>query len=80
MNAMFKRGDSWYSDFVYKGRRIVESHGPVSKSAAARLDRQLRTRVADGEYKTKTEIKAAEAANPDFSTAFANSRAGATLP
>ncbi len=31
---MFKRGDSWYSDFWYKGEHYTESHGPVSKTIA----------------------------------------------
>jgi len=24
---MFKKGNSWYSDFVYRGRRCIESQG-----------------------------------------------------
>lgn len=47
---MYKRGSRWYSDFVYKGERIVESHGPVSKTVAREKDTKLRATVANGEY------------------------------
>lgn len=47
---MYKRKDSWYSDFEYKGERFVESHGPVSKTVAKEKDTALRAKVANGEY------------------------------
>jgi len=47
---MYKRGDSWYSDFWYKGERYIESRGPVSKSVANEKDRKMRTAVAEGKY------------------------------
>ena len=54
---MYKRGNCWYSDFVYKGERHVKSLGPVSKSTAKDEDRRFRTEVADGKYaKKKTDI------------------------
>ena len=60
---MFKRGDSWYSDFWYKGERYTESHGPVSKSVVKDKDRAMRAKVASGEY-----IKAKN--NPPFDKAL----------
>jgi len=60
---MYKRGDSWYSDFWYKGERYTESHGPVSKTVAKEKDRELRVAVADGTY-----IKAKN--NPPFDKAL----------
>jgi integrase len=47
---MYKRGDSWYSDFWYKGERYAESHGPVSKTVAKEKDRKFRSDVAEGIY------------------------------
>ena len=47
---MYKRGDSWYSDFWYGGERYTEGHGPVSKTAAKEKDRKMRSEVADGTY------------------------------
>ncbi len=67
---MFKRGDSWYSDFVHDGKRYTKSWGKLSKSAAGKKDAQFQTRVGEGKHQTKAELKAQEAGNPDFSTAF----------
>lgn len=60
---MHKRGNSWYSDFWYKGERYTESLGPVSKTVAKEKDRAFRSKVASGEYiKTKN--------NPPFDKAI----------
>lgn len=48
---MFKRGDSWTSDFWYKGERYIKSHGRVSKTIAKEKDRAFRSQVASGNYK-----------------------------
>ena len=37
---MYKRGDSWYSDFWYDGERYSKSHGEVSKTIAPDYDIQ----------------------------------------
>ena len=47
---MYKRGDSWYSDFWYKGERYIESHGPVSKTVAKEKEAKFRADVASGDY------------------------------
>lgn len=60
---MYKRNNSWYSDFWYKGERYTESHGPVSKTVAREKDNKLRAAVADGTY-----IKAKN--NPPFDQAL----------
>lgn len=55
--GMYRRGNCWYSDFIYHGERYFKSHGPVSKSAASEKDRKFRTEVADGKYaRKKTNI------------------------
>jgi integrase len=56
---MYKRRDSWYSDFVYQGQRYVKSWGPVSKTVAKEKDRKLRTEVAEGKFQRRGE-------NPPF--------------
>ncbi|RZB36330.1 MAG: hypothetical protein SRB2_02155 [Desulfobacteraceae bacterium Eth-SRB2] len=48
---MYKRSDSWYSDFWYKNERYTESHGPVSKTVATEKDILFRAQVASGFYK-----------------------------
>jgi len=60
---MYKRNNSWYSDFWYKGERYTESHGPVSKTVAKEKDNKLRAAVADGTY-TKAKN------NPPFDIAL----------
>jgi integrase len=47
---MYKRGDSWYSDFWYEGERYTDSLGPVSKTVAKEKDRKFRSDVAGGKY------------------------------
>jgi hypothetical protein len=60
---MYKRGDSWYSDFWYQGERYTESHGPVTKSVAKEKDIKYQADVANGDY---TKLKD----NPLFETAL----------
>lgn len=60
---MFKRGDSWYSDFVYKGERYTKSHGKVSKTLAKEKDRDFRADVAAGRYQAAKN-------NPAFTKAM----------
>ena len=48
---MFKRGNSWTSDFWYKGERYIKSYGPVSKTVAKEKDGLFRADVAAGKYK-----------------------------
>ena len=47
---MHKRGNSWYSDFWYKGKRYKKSWGPVSKTVAKEKDGGMRSDVASGKY------------------------------
>jgi len=60
---MYKRGESWYSDFWYRGERYTDSHGPVSKTTAKEKDGIFRADVAAGRYKKKKQ-------NPTFSMAI----------
>lgn len=50
---MYKRGESWYSDFWYQGKRYTKSHGRVSKTIAKEKDRTFRVQVASGAYASK---------------------------
>jgi len=60
---MFKRGNSWTSDFWYKGERHIKSHGPVSKTVAKEKDGSFRAEVASGKYKKSKN-------DPSFSKAL----------
>ena len=60
---MYKRNDSWYSDFWYRGERYIKSHGPVSKTVAKEKDRTLRAQVAAGTYLKNKD-------NPPFTQAL----------
>ena len=52
---MYMRKGKWYSDFWWKGRRYVKSHGPVNKTVATEKDRKFRSDVASGEYQRKVD-------------------------
>lgn len=60
---MYKRNESWYSDFWYEGERYIKSHGPVSKTVAKEKDRDLKADVAAGRHKKKKD-------NPTFTKAI----------
>jgi len=60
---MYKRNNSWVSDFWYRGERYIKSHGPVSKTVAKEKDGSFRAEVASGEY-----VK--EKNNPPFDKAI----------
>lgn len=47
---MYKRGNSWYSDFWNKGARYFGSHGSVSKTTVKEKNQKIRADVASGEY------------------------------
>lgn len=46
--SIYLRGKSWYSDFVYKGRRYVDCIGPVSRSIAKEEAARKRVDVIEG--------------------------------
>jgi integrase len=50
---MYKRGERWYSDFLFEGERFTKSHGKISKSVAERKDKQFYNEVASGGYAKK---------------------------
>ena len=45
---MYKRGNCWYSDFIYKGERYKKSLGPVCRSAAKDKETTFKADVAAG--------------------------------
>lgn len=47
---MYKRGDSWYSDFWHEGERYSKSHGQVSKTVAKEKDGKFLNDVKSGRY------------------------------
>lgn len=52
---MYKRGDSWYSDFIYNGERFTQSWGAISKTVAKEKDRKFRTDVKEGKHQQKAK-------------------------
>ena len=50
---MYKRSDSWYSDFWYKGKRYQKSWGPMSKTVAKEKERKYKTEIAEGKHQQK---------------------------
>lgn len=47
---MYQRGDRWYSDFCYQGKRYKKSWGHISKTVATEKDRKFRVEVAEGKH------------------------------
>jgi integrase len=63
---MYKRNDTWYADFVFKGQRYVKSLNISSKSVAKELEEKFKTEVRSGEYqkqqaKKKQNVKFSQA-------------------
>ena len=54
---MYKRGNSWYSDFWYKGERYTKALGEISKTIANEDDRKFRTEVKEGRYHQKAKAE-----------------------
>ena len=52
---MYKRGDSWYSDFIHDGNRYTKAHGKISKSVAKEKDEKFKTEVREGEHEQKAK-------------------------
>jgi hypothetical protein len=52
---MYKRGKSWYSDFIHKGKRWTKSHGQFSKSVAKEKDEKFKTEVREGKHQQKAK-------------------------
>ena len=53
---MFKRGNSWYSEFVLRGQRYKRSWGPISKTIAKEKEEKMRTKIREGKDKQKGKI------------------------
>ncbi len=50
---MYKRGDSWVSDFWQDGKRYTKSWGAISKTVAKEKERKYRTEIKEGEHHQK---------------------------
>lgn len=50
----YKRGNSWYSDLYYRGKRYTKNWGRISPSRFKKLDQKFRIDVAEGEYEYRT--------------------------
>jgi integrase len=48
---MYKRGNSWYSEFVLRGQRYKKSWGSISKTVAKEKEGRMRTDILEGKYK-----------------------------
>jgi len=64
--GMYQRGNSWYSDFQYKGGRYVQCHGAVSQSIAEEEDIKLRAEVLHGVYKKEADDPRFDRALDDY--------------
>jgi hypothetical protein len=47
---MYKRGNSWVSDFYHEGERWKKSWGKVTKTRAKELDQKFQLDVREGRY------------------------------
>src|SRR4030042_6609478 len=47
--GVYKRGDNWYIDFTFKGKRIRESIGP-SRKDAEKIIAKKKTEVVENKY------------------------------
>ena len=52
---MYQRGERWYSDFWYNGKRYTKSWGPISKTVAKEKERKFRTEVIEGKHNIKAK-------------------------
>ncbi len=50
---MYKRANSWYSDFVHEGKRYTKAWGAISKTAAKEKDRKFRFEVHEGKHQLR---------------------------
>lgn len=50
---MYKRGDSWVSDFWHHGKRYKKSWKNVSKTIAKEKERKFKTEIAEGKHNLK---------------------------
>jgi integrase len=54
---MYKRGNSWYSDFVIDGKRYKKSWGKISKTVAKEKEEKMKTDIREGNYDKKPKKK-----------------------
>jgi integrase len=52
---MYKRNDSWYTDFHHEGQRYCKSWGSISKTVAAEKDQKFKTEVREGKHALKSK-------------------------
>lgn len=52
---MYKRGDSWATDFWCDGERYQKSWGPISKTVAKEKEEKFKTEVREGKHQQKTK-------------------------
>lgn len=52
---MYKRNNSWCSDFIHEGRRYTCSWGEITKTVAKEKDQRFRTDVKEGKYRQQAK-------------------------
>ena len=50
---MYKRGDSWVSDFWHDGKRYKKSWADISKTVAGEKEGQFKRDVKEGRYQAR---------------------------
>jgi integrase len=53
--TLFKRGDTWWTEFMFKGTRVRESTRTMSKAKAAEFEKQLRDKMHEQLVLGRTE-------------------------
>ena len=56
--SVYKRGGVYWMDFVYRGTRVQQSTGQITKDAALAVERQLKDEVRQRAHGVAVEEKA----------------------
>ena len=48
--SLYKRGQSWYFNFTYRGRRCCGCIGPVSRTVAKEIEAKKRAEAVEDRY------------------------------
>ena len=52
---MYKRGNSWVSEFWWEGNRYKKSWGAITKTVAREKDEKFKTEVREGKHERKAK-------------------------
>jgi len=52
---MYKRSNSWYSDFWYNGKRYTKTWSAISKTVATEKEQKFKTEVREGKHELRSK-------------------------